>query len=165
VHGRPSLRRRAAILLATLWIGCGAAASIGATPASATASDVIAQSAPAESPGDDGARVAASVRAEVPQLAAGVIVIALGLSVLLLAAVVGQSSDIALAYFGIFASLYGLRTVALTHATARLYGVDLSTLERVDAAITYVLNIPLLLFIERVFGPGWRSSITRVRQA
>jgi O-acetyl-ADP-ribose deacetylase (regulator of RNase III) len=163
VHGRPSLRRRAAILLATLWIGCGAAASIGATPASATASDVIAQSAPAESPGDDGARVAASVRAEVPQLAAGVI--ALGLSVLLLAAVVGQSSDIALAYFGIFASLYGLRTVALTHATARLYGVDLSTLERVDAAITDVLNIPLLLFIERVFGPGWRSSITRVRQA
>jgi serine phosphatase RsbU (regulator of sigma subunit) len=107
----------------------------------------------------------AAIRAEVPQLAAGVILIALGLSVLLLSAVVGRSSDIALAYFGIFASLYGLRLVALTHTTVELYGVDLSALRRIDAAITYAINIPMLLFIERAFGPGWRSSITRLRQA
>jgi len=165
VYERLSPRGRAAILLATLWIGCGATASIGATPASATASEAVAQSAPSASPGDDAAHVAASVRAEAPQLAAGVIVIALGFSVLLLSAVLGRPIDIALVYFGIFASLYGLRLVTLTHTTVTLYGVDVSTLQRIDDAITYVINIPILLFIERVFGPGWRSSITRLRQA
>jgi sigma-B regulation protein RsbU (phosphoserine phosphatase) len=165
VQRRSSLRRRAAILLAALWIGWGSAVSIAATPAPAAASETVAQPAPSERPGDDVANVVASFRSEVPQLAAGVILIALGLSVLVLSAALGRSSDMALVYFGIFASLYGLRLVALTHTTVELYGVDLPTLERVDAAITYVLNIPLLLFIERVFGPGWRSSITRVCQA
>jgi hypothetical protein len=146
-------------------MGCGAAASLGVTPAPATACEVLAQPAPSERPGDDVADVVASFRSEVPQLATGVIVLALGLSVLVLSAVLGRSSDIALVYFGIFSSLYGLRAVALTHTTVRLYGVDLPTLERVDAAITYVINVPVLLFIERVFGSGWRGSITRLRQA
>jgi hypothetical protein len=162
---RPSRLGSAAILLATLWIGCGATTSIGATPAPATASEVIAQSAPSGSPGDDAAHVVASVRSEALQLASGVIVLALGLSVLLLSAVIGRSSDVALVYFGVFATLYGLRLLALTYTAVTLYGVDLSTLRRVDDAITYVINVPILLFIERVFGSGWRSSITRVRQA
>jgi sigma-B regulation protein RsbU (phosphoserine phosphatase) len=109
--------------------------------------------------------VVGSLRSDAPQLAAGVIVIALGFSVLLLFAVLGRSSDIALLYFGIFSSLYGFRLVTLTETTVRLYGVAPSTLMRVDAAITYVINVPIMLFIERVFGSGWRSSISRVRQA
>jgi len=115
--------------------------------------------------GDAADEAVARIRSEAPALAAGIVVLALGLAGVALFGAHRRPRDLALLYFAIFTSLYGLRLLTYTYTTSRLLALEPGVLARIEAAITYVINLPLALFLERFIGPGWRKVITRLRQA
>lgn len=109
--------------------------------------------------------VIATIRSEAPAIAAGIVVLALGLAGVALFAAQRRPRDLALLSFATFTSLYGLRLLIDTETTSRLLAADPLVLARTAVAITYAINLPMALFLERLIGSGWRQSITRVRQA
>jgi hypothetical protein len=115
--------------------------------------------------GDAADEAVARIRSEAPALAAGIVVLALGLAGVALFGAHRRPRDLALLYFAIFTSLYGLRLLTYTYTTSRLLALEPGVLARIEAAITYVINLPMALFLERFIGPGWRKVITRLRQA
>ena len=60
------------------------------------------------------------------------------------------------ALLGIFAVLYGLRLLIRT-ATGRLvFDLDPAVLSYAEAAITYVIPLPLFIFVRNLLPPSWR---------
>jgi sigma-B regulation protein RsbU (phosphoserine phosphatase) len=88
---------------------------------------------------------------------------AMGLIALSFGAARWKSGDRTAVWFGVFAVLYGTRLAgeselvqpALPEIVWR-YG---------DAFVTYVIVAPLALFLESLFGRGWRSTLRRTWQA
>jgi sigma-B regulation protein RsbU (phosphoserine phosphatase) len=74
-----------------------------------------------------------------------------------------KSGDRTAVWFGLFAALYAARLAgeselvqpALPEVVWRYW----------DAFVTYIIVAPLALFLESLFGPGWRSSLRRTWQA
>lgn len=69
----------------------------------------------------------------------------------------GESSG-ALLWFGIFATLYGLRLV-LGSYVLRLAGVSTLRAEYAEAFVTYVIPIPGWVLARRLIGEGWKSTL------
>ncbi len=73
---------------------------------------------------------------------------------------VGETSAV---WFAVFAGLYGLRLAG----QSQLFAPALPDVvwRYLGAFVTYIIVAPLALFLESLFGPGWRSSLRRIWQA
>jgi sigma-B regulation protein RsbU (phosphoserine phosphatase) len=69
----------------------------------------------------------------------------------------GESSG-ALLWFGVFATLYGLRLV-LESYVLRLAGVSTLQAEYAEAIVTYVIPIPGWVLARKLIGDGWKSTL------
>lgn len=100
---------------------------------------------------------------EVTEAIVATLITAMGLVGLALGAARWRSGDRTAAWFGLFAALYGMRLFgeselvqpALPEIVWRYWA----------AFVTYIIVAPLALFLESMFGPGWRSSLRRIWQA
>jgi hypothetical protein len=66
-------------------------------------------------------------------------------------------------WFGLFACLYGVRLAG--HSQLIQPALPEISWRYLDALITYAIIVPGGLFIETVFGPGWRLTLRRTWQA
>jgi sigma-B regulation protein RsbU (phosphoserine phosphatase) len=76
-----------------------------------------------------------------------------------------RPTDRVLFLFGLWTGLYGARLVAEQPSIAAIIGGPTPVWTYVVAFITYVINVPIGLFLEALIGPGWKQSVRRVWQA
>lgn len=75
----------------------------------------------------------------------------------------GGRRDRALLSFAAFSGLYATRLALLTPSIRLLMGgVDLPRVDYITLGLTYVINVPMMLFAVQVLGPGWRSFRQRM---
>lgn len=67
-------------------------------------------------------------------------------------------------YLGTFCVLYAVRLVAGTDILAPLAGLSPMLADLLTAVLTYVLPIPMYLFVESWLGPGWGGSLRWMRR-
>ena len=103
-----------------------------------------------------------TIRREFPSLAIGVLVIATGLASLLVFFVRRDVPDTLLAFFGLTCLLDGARVLLDSATAGLLFETNEVLMRHASATITYWLNFPIWLLVERMFGRGWRSSIRRL---
>jgi sigma-B regulation protein RsbU (phosphoserine phosphatase) len=91
------------------------------------------------------------------------LIAAMGLVALALGAARWKSGDRSAVWFAVFAGLYGLRLAG----QSQLFQPALPEIvwRYLGAFVTYIIVAPLALFLESLFGPGWRSSVRRIWQA
>ncbi len=70
-----------------------------------------------------------------------------------------RSRRASLLWLGVFALLYGIRLLVRTTTVRLFFDLDPSLWDYADAAITYVIPLPILLFA-RTFGPSWERFWT-----
>jgi phosphoserine phosphatase RsbU/P len=75
-----------------------------------------------------------------------------------------RPTDRALAYFGSWCCLYGVRLVAEQPFVRTTLGGSDQAWRYFLAFVTYAINVPSGLFLEALVGPGWKQSIRRVWQ-
>jgi phosphoserine phosphatase RsbU/P len=107
------------------------------------------------------ADVRAMLRADALPLALGTALGAIGLLTLGLSAVVRRRAA-GPPWLGLFALLYGMRLLIRTDTFRAALDVTPAVLHYGEAAITYIVPVPLLLVISRIIGPEWRRPITLV---
>ncbi len=99
------------------------------------------------------------LRADIPRLVNGILLLSIGVSASLLFRLRTRSKDPALFWFGVFAGLYGVRLAAITNflrfTTAPL---PYAVWAYLVSAITYVILLPAALFLAEIF-PAWRAAI------
>jgi phosphoserine phosphatase RsbU/P len=61
--------------------------------------------------------------------------------------------------FGLIALLYGVRQLANTDTTRMLISAPEAFWRYLTATISYAILLPFLLFIEEIYGKGWRSVL------
>lgn len=101
----------------------------------------------------------AELREDVADVLVGGLLVALALVSLGFSAFRSREQDRLLKLFGAFCGLYGLRMLLDTEVLVPLLGIPRGLSGYVTAVITYLIQIPGLLFTFWVFGPGWKSSI------
>jgi sigma-B regulation protein RsbU (phosphoserine phosphatase) len=89
-------------------------------------------------------------------IAIGLIALALGISR-------WQSGDRTAVWFGLFGCLYGARLAG--HSQLVQPALPEVAWRYLDAFITYAIIVPVGLFVESLFGHGWRSTLRRTWQA
>jgi sigma-B regulation protein RsbU (phosphoserine phosphatase) len=98
-----------------------------------------------------------------PEALSASFIFAMGLMAIAFAASRLPSGDRTPLWFGLFACLYGVR---LAGASPLLQPVFTEAFWRyLSAFITYAILVPGGLFVESLFGPGWRGSLRRTWQA
>jgi len=70
-----------------------------------------------------------------------------------------KSKDLTLLWFGLFVSLYGLRALPRHVITRALFDVPAEFWRYMDSVISNVIVTPIILFIEDVYGRGWKSGL------
>jgi sigma-B regulation protein RsbU (phosphoserine phosphatase) len=73
--------------------------------------------------------------------------------------------DRSLPLFGAWCGLYGARLIADQPAIVDGLRVSAEAAEYFRVFVTYVINVPVGIFIEALIGRGWKNSIRRVWQA
>ncbi len=101
----------------------------------------------------------AELREDLADVLVGGLLVALALVSLALSAFRSREQDRLLKLFGAFCGLYGLRMLLDTEVLVPLLGIPRGLADYVTAVITYLIQIPGLLFAFWVFGPGWMSSV------
>jgi len=145
-RGRSSLRRALSVLALAL------ALAVAGAPAGA-----------AEPGGTGDTGLSASVRADLQEdladaLIAGAL-LALGLAAGGLSLAREGSTARSFRSLASFCVLYAVRLVADTDALAPLAGLPPGLTDYVTAFLTYVLPIPMYLFVQTWLGPGWGGSL------
>lgn len=104
--------------------------------------------------------VRAALRHDAMSVALGVLFVALGLGAVMVFRGRARGGDPTLLWFGLFALLFGVRLLVLADTVRFAAGVAPS--ERlwfyVAAAITYIIPLPALLFLQEIF-PQWRCVL------
>jgi sigma-B regulation protein RsbU (phosphoserine phosphatase) len=95
--------------------------------------------------------------ADVLMAAGGTILVVLALAALALFAMRRRAGDPSLVSFAIFSLLYAMRLFASTWTVPTLLGGPDWMWVYARDIVTYVINIPLVIFTEQVLGPGWRN--------
>jgi sigma-B regulation protein RsbU (phosphoserine phosphatase) len=75
-----------------------------------------------------------------------------------------RRDELAPLLFGVWCAMYGVRMMGLQDAVQVTVGGAPAAWQYLSAAITYTINIPVVLFFESLIGPGWKGSLTRLRQ-
>ncbi len=96
--------------------------------------------------------------------AIGFILSTAGLGSLLIAAAYWRPSGPTLAAFGSFALLYGGVILIALPAVGGQLGLPRETLGHAAAAMSYLLPVPALIYMERIHGAGWLSLLRRLWQ-
>lgn len=99
------------------------------------------------------------LRGDVAGFVFGLLTLFVGLAALAVQAMRRKSKDRVLLWFGLFIALYGLR--ALTrHAIPRLlFTFPAAVWDYAGSIITNVITTPALLFLEDIYGKGWKRSL------
>src|SRR3990172_1492698 len=100
---------------------------------------------------------------ELSEAIIGSFIIAMGLIASASAALRLPSGDRTPIWFGLFGCLYGARLVG--HSELVQPFLPEVFWRYLDAFITYTIIVPGGLFIESLFGPGWRLTLRRTWQA
>ena len=66
--------------------------------------------------------------------------------------------------FGTWCALYGLRLLADTPFVVETLGVPATSAVYFRAFVTYIINVPIVMSVESVIGPGWKQWIRRMWQ-
>lgn len=101
---------------------------------------------------------------ELPEAIVGSLIVALGLVSIAFAAMRLPSRDRAPVWFGVFACLYGVRLAGRSELVQLLFPLPGVFWGYLDSFITYSILVPAALFIESLFGPGWRFTLHRTPQ-
>ena len=101
----------------------------------------------------------AELREDVVDVLVGGLLVALALVSLALSSFRSKGQDRLLKLFGAFCGLYGLRMLLDMEVLVPLLGIPQRFADYVTAFITYLIQIPTLLFVLWVIGPGWKSSL------
>jgi len=91
------------------------------------------------------------------------LIIAMGLIALAFGAARWQSGDRTAVWFGVFGCLYGARLAGSSQLVQP--ALPEVSWRYLDAFITYAIIVPVGLFVESLFGHGWRSTLRRTWQA
>jgi phosphoserine phosphatase RsbU/P len=75
-----------------------------------------------------------------------------------------RRDELAPLLFGVWCAMYGVRMMGIQDVVQVTIGSTPSAWRYLSAAITYVINIPVVLFFESLIGPGWKQSLKRLRQ-
>ena len=67
--------------------------------------------------------------------------------------------------FGLTSGLYGIRLLAFQAPVRAAFGDTWVPWPYLIACVTYLINIPLVYFVEGIIGPGWKNSTRWVRRA
>ncbi len=70
-----------------------------------------------------------------------------------------RRAEPALVSFSALCTLYAVRLLCDIDVVRVLYSLPLDHWQKLINVLTYVIPLPAIAFIERVVGPGWRSSI------
>jgi phosphoserine phosphatase RsbU/P len=94
----------------------------------------------------------------------GVLILAVGLVALAFAAMRLPSRDRVPFWFGLFACLYGVRLAGGSELVRAFIPLSPIAWTHGGAFITYAILVPAALFVESLFGPGWRGLLRRLWQ-
>jgi len=83
----------------------------------------------------------------------------IGLAVVLFYVLRGRWNDLALLSFGIYAMLCGLTPLPVSYIVAFLFPIPNVAWWQVSAVLSYLIPIPITIFILQLIGKGWRSSL------
>jgi serine phosphatase RsbU (regulator of sigma subunit) len=106
----------------------------------------------------------AQLQANILLILFGVLLIALGFSAIILFAFRWKTKELSLIAFGVFCMLYGGRLLIRTDVLGLFFDTSPGFCNPLADVITYMINIPSLVFMEQVLGKGWKSSIRRLWQ-
>jgi sigma-B regulation protein RsbU (phosphoserine phosphatase) len=96
--------------------------------------------------------------------AIGSTLLALGAAAIVAWALHRRRDDRVLLFFGLWCSLYGARLIAEQPVIVAAIGGPDRAWAYFRAFITYVINVPIGLFLEALIGRGWQGSVRRVWQ-
>ena len=75
-----------------------------------------------------------------------------------------RRDELAPLLFGIWCAMYGVRMMGIQEVVQETIGGTPAAWEYLSAAITYAINLPVVVLFESLMGPGWKRSLTRLRQ-
>ena len=100
----------------------------------------------------------AMLRADAVGLVLGLLLMLTGVATLVLGSVLRRRA-VSLLWLGAFALLYGSRLLERADIVRLSFDVPTVSWERIDAALTYAVPIPIVLFARAIF-PAWRRFWT-----
>jgi sigma-B regulation protein RsbU (phosphoserine phosphatase) len=104
-----------------------------------------------------------SLRADALPVAFGVINLGIAFACSALA-LARRRRDPSLLAFGALAALYGTRLLLSTTAARALFGLDPRLRAYLNAALSYFILVPLVLFLEQLVSARWRPLLRRLWQ-
>jgi len=146
------------LVLSLLILVCGTAVMVASQPASP---DGVALPGVSGMSDQDGPP---AIPFLLVRTAIGFTLLIAGLGCLVIAGAFWRPSGPTLAAFGVFASLYGAVILLSLPPIGAQTGWSRDTLVFAASAMSYLLPIPALIYIERVHGPGWLSLVRRLWQ-
>jgi sigma-B regulation protein RsbU (phosphoserine phosphatase) len=96
--------------------------------------------------------------------AVAVVICTAGLAALAGHALRPRPSDRLLLWFGVFSGVYGVRMLSKGTLAAAL-GIPQHTGRWVETSLNYFILVPALLFVEELYGLGWRRSLRWITAA
>jgi sigma-B regulation protein RsbU (phosphoserine phosphatase) len=104
-------------------------------------------------------QVQALVRQNIAGLTLGVVILAVGIAALVLLRLRSRAGERILLWFGLLATLYGIRLLARNRLIELMFGGPVSFWTEVIAYLDFMMVIPALLVAEEIYGKGWRSAL------
>ena len=104
------------------------------------------------------ADVGRMLRADALSLSLGVLLVAVGVAAVVVYARALRRKEPSLPWFGLFALLYGLRTLARLETFRLFFSLPPGFWLYASSAITYVIPLPIVLFLRAAF-PRWRRPL------
>jgi len=105
-----------------------------------------------------------ALRADLPPVVAGIFLSGLAVVVGALAILFRRGRDRSPLWFALFTGLYGIRLVIDTFPAQLLLGIPPVPDQLTISALSYLVPVPFILFVEELLGPGWRNSTRRMWQ-
>src|SRR5215510_1823933 len=99
------------------------------------------------------------LRGDIAAIVLGVILTVIGLSAITIHLFRARTKNRLLLWFGLFTGLYGLRLLASTQTINLLVDVTPLFWRYLRSGITSVILIPSLLYMQGLYGRGWKSSV------
>jgi sigma-B regulation protein RsbU (phosphoserine phosphatase) len=96
---------------------------------------------------------------DVPAVVLGIVITTAALAVLAIYTLRAKNRAVQLLSFGLVALLYGVRLLLKTPSVQLLFDAPQFDWGLVESTIGNFIVIPLVLFMEQIYGKGWRSSL------
>ncbi|HLY17071.1 MAG TPA: PP2C family protein-serine/threonine phosphatase [Bryobacteraceae bacterium] len=100
----------------------------------------------------------AVLRTSIASLSVGILTTSIGLFAIAEHIRRGRSKSRLLLWFGLFAGLYGVRSLGRNAAIALTFNLPAGPLLFLAAVVDYVILVPAFLFMEEIYGTGWKHS-------